>query len=174
MELKNILEENKKVIREKWALAVIETYEAYAVKFLRRTNNQFKNPVGHTIEKGIGELFDYLINDSGSNELPPTVIDLVKIRAVQDMPPSKAVSFIFIIKKIINELFVTNEHNGLIEQIEAFEASIDQTALAIFDVYMDAKQKLFDIKIREIKSGMFYQFENLQGNRDKPEGLPNQ
>jgi hypothetical protein len=153
----DLLKKNRRIIIEKWFGMVLESYEAYAIKFLKKNQNQFGNPVGHAIQIGIEEIFDLLLLNSDSLEWPKSMEEIVKIRAVQDFSPSKAIEFPFLLKKVLsNTLAADIKKHNLFESQQNFEQKIDQMALSAFDMYMEAKKKLFQIKINEIKSGMYY------------------
>jgi hypothetical protein len=78
---------------------------------------------------------------------------MIRIRAVQDFLPSKAIGFVFLLKRVIQEeLGREVRERGLGEELLDFERQIDDLALLAFDVYMQCREKIFEVRIREVKA----------------------
>jgi ferredoxin len=78
---------------------------------------------------------------------------ILKIRSVQDFSPSKAVGFIFQLKKAIEETLkgeICREQN--IEAWRAFQSRIDALALQAFDAYMNCREKICEIRVNQAKA----------------------
>jgi predicted component of type VI protein secretion system len=151
--LKELLKEKKLSIVDSWTQSVFETYQLEATKFFKLQKNQFSNPVGNIVSVNIEKIFDEMINDNNIGKIKSSLNDIVKIRAVQDFSPSQAIGFIYSLKKIINkELRQEIKDEKTIDELMTIESGIDNIALAGFDLYMEAREKIFQIRIKEIKS----------------------
>jgi len=64
MHLDALLAEKRSNIIKKWRDLIIATYPGDAKRFLRKEKNRFANPVGQTVSKEAGILFDELIKDA--------------------------------------------------------------------------------------------------------------
>jgi hypothetical protein len=72
---------------------------------------------------------------------------------VQEFTPSKAVGFVFGLKAIIREELATEILQGDIsEELAAFERRLDGMALICFDVYSECRQKISDIRVKELRN----------------------
>ena len=72
--------------------------------FLKNENDPFANPVGSTILKGIEDLFEGLIKEGDHRNKFFSFLDrIIHIRAVQEFTPDQALSFIFMLKKVIRD-----------------------------------------------------------------------
>ena len=70
--------------------------------------------------------------------------------------PSQVVSFIFSLKKIIRDDFKKEiSKNNLKDELFVFETKKDQTALLAFDIFMECKEKIFEIRANEVKNLTF-------------------
>lgn len=156
MNLESLLTQKKAAVLERWRDLIVQTYPADASEFLKREKDRFNNPVGYAIARGTEGIYDALIEGSASNVLSSTVDSIIKIRAVQDFSPSRAVAFVFLLKKAIREQLVAEmRENGFSEQLLTFESKIDELALLTFDSYMRCREKIHDIRVDEVKNGMF-------------------
>ncbi len=150
--IKQILKNNKPAIVEDWIDAIFETYPPETSRFLKQQKDKFSNPVGFTISNCAERIFDEIINDNNPDVINCSLNDLIKIRAVQQFSPSSAAGFMFLLKKIIirklnNILKNTESLNEFFE----IETRIDDAALAAFDLYSEAREKVFQIRVNEIK-----------------------
>ncbi len=151
--LKELLKNKRSLIVQEWIQSIIETYPVVTSKFLGQQNNRFANPVGFTIAQCIEKLFDQIVDDQNIEEIKTTLHDLIKIRAVQNFTPSEAVGFVFSLKMILRNMLEKEiiDKNSFKEFI-IIESKIDCTAIGAFDLYMEAREKVFQIKVNEIKS----------------------
>ncbi len=151
--LEKLLSQNKTTILKRWFDLILETYPADSVTLMRKEQNQFKNPVGATFSREIETLFKALCEEVQNGECQASLDAILKIRSVQDFSPSKAVGFIFQLKKAIEETLeseINREQN--IEAWRVLQSRIDGLALRAFDVYMDCREKICEIRINQAKA----------------------
>jgi len=157
MDLKNLLQEKRDLIVKKWCEFVIATYPEQSRKFLKKQKDAIANPVGNTIGEGVASIFDELLGESESEQMSLFLDNIVRVRAVQDFSPAKAVGFIFGLKAVIREV-LRDELKGeffqghVYEALVAFEAKIDVLALQCFDVYTKCREQIFEIRVSEVKN----------------------
>ncbi len=156
--LKDTLREKKPAILKRWFDVIMETYPTEAAGFLKGTKNRFTSPVGYTIYEGIDGLIDGLIREVPFEELSPLLDSIIKIRAVQKFSPSQAVAFIFHLKRIVNEeLQNMSDAHGVIDAaaLSEFGSKIDTLALISFDIYMESREKVYELKASEARKRAF-------------------
>jgi hypothetical protein len=153
MKLKDLLSERKATVVKEWFDLILQDYPADSTHFFKGQKNRFANPVGHTISQGIGELFDVLVDGlDSSDKVYSSLDDIIRIRAVQDFSPSRALSFIFLLKKVIREKVEREirEHQ-LSDELTSLESDIDKMALLAFDIYMKCRERIYEIKADEVR-----------------------
>ncbi len=156
MNLKALLSEKKAAIVKKWFDLIIDNYPADASNFLKKQKNRFSNPVGHTISQGIDGLFDEILHGIDSEKLFPFLNDIIKIKAVQDFSPSRAISFVFLLKQAIREEMGSEiKKKQMSDELRLFEEQIDELALLSFDIYMKCRERIYEIKADEARRMMF-------------------
>jgi hypothetical protein len=156
MKLKDLLIERKPHILVKWFDQIIESYPADSSSFLKKQKNRFANPVGNTISEGINDLFDVLVQGSDPEKVYPFLDEIIRIKTVQGFSPSQAVSFVFLLKKVLRETFKKEiRENSISEELALLESRIDDMALLSFDIFMKCKERIYEIKADEVKRMTF-------------------
>lgn len=138
---------------ERWFQLILETYPAGTSRFLKQEKDRFTNPVGYTISQEIEALYDGLLQEMNSDKLAVCLDNIIRIRAVQDFPPSQTIAFIFLLKKAIREELASEiAENRVLEELLKFESRIDKLVLLAFDIYMKCREKVFEIRVNEAKA----------------------
>jgi hypothetical protein len=120
---------------------------------MRKDRNQFTNPVGSTISQEIEVLYKGLLEGKNSEGFSASLNSILKIRSVQDFSPSNAVGFIFLLKKAMEETLKGEiREEPMREEWLKFLSRIDELALRAFDIYMDCREKICEIRINQAKS----------------------
>ncbi len=157
MDLKSQLIAKKSVIVKKWFDAVADTYPDNTSSFLKKKKAQFTNPVGFTLAEGLEALFDVLLKGLIPDTVKTFLDSIIRIRAIQDFAPSEAVSFIFLLKKIIRQELGNDilQQPRMNDELAAFDSSIDDLALYSFDIYMNCREKIYELKANEARNMTF-------------------
>ncbi len=148
MSINKLLAEKRSKIIKKWRDAIIKSYPEDGQGFLRREKSQFANPVGLTISTEIETLYDEIIKGENTEKISSCLDSIIRIRAVQDFTPSRAVAFVLQLKQLIREEL----GDGLADEMHILDNRIDEIALLAFDVYSACRQKISDIRVNEVKN----------------------
>lgn len=153
MKLENLLLDKKSGIIKKWRDTIIDTYPGDAQGFLRKEKGQFSNPVGHIIAKDIENLYGELVKGGDIEKISSSLDNIIRVRAVQDFKPSLAVGFVLQLKSLIREKLEGKVlKNGLSGELQALEDRIDKMALLAFDIYSQCRQKVYEIRVNQVKN----------------------
>ena len=154
MGLDEILLENKIAISEKWVEAVLSTYSAEGVRFFKKEADRFANPLGYSAKIGLEAVYEAIRTGQDFEELPTELEQFVKLRAVQTFSASDSVSFVFSLKNVVVEVCGKDlAQRASLKEWFDFEARIDRLALKIFDLYMENRELIYQIKVKEYMSG---------------------
>ena len=153
MDLENLLLQNKTAILKRWFNLILETYPADTAALMRKNRNQFTNPVGATLSREIETLFKQICEGVQNGECRASLDAILKIRSVQDFSPSKAVGFVFQLKKAIEER-LKNEicKEPVMDEWLKFQSRIDALVLQAFDAYMDCREKICEIRVNQARA----------------------
>jgi len=155
MQLEKILIEKRTSILRQWENCLLEKFAPETVQIFKKQKDQFANPMGHKISAGLGELFD-VICDAGDHEVEtPALGQLIKLRAVQQISASDAVSFVFQLKKIVRKESRKAKAAEVYEEWLAFDARVDAAALAVFDMFMASREQVYKVRMSELSSGRY-------------------
>ncbi|BCV21854.1 hypothetical protein hamaS1_19230 [Moorella sp. Hama-1] len=129
-------------------------YTPETAGFLQREKDRFANPVGYTIYEAITGLFEELLEVKDRAKVAACLDDLLRLKAVQDFPPSQAIGSLFLIKKIIQEELAGEIQAARVppEDIINFAGRVDRLALQAFDIYMACREQLYEIRVNEVKN----------------------
>jgi hypothetical protein len=156
MKLHDLLTQKRSKILNRWLDLALENYPTDTKRFLKKRKDQFANPVGYTISKEIGNLYEELLQGPTPERVSPILDSIIRIRAVQDNSPSQATAFIFLLKKVIREELKTEvQISELSDELSTFESRIDDLALLTFDIYMKCREKIYEIRVNEIKNQVY-------------------
>lgn len=152
MDLAEGFRNHKEKIVNRWVEYMMSTYGASEM-FLKN-RDRFANPVGGTIREALGTLFEILSKDTPIEESSGPLEQILAIRAVQDFTPGTAIAPINAVKHIAREVFgADKERKHLVNELYDFEFRVDLAMLRGFDIYMQYRERVYKVRIDEIKSG---------------------
>lgn len=151
--LQKLLQGKKVEILEKWEDSILSSFPPDAFHIFKKQKDPFANPVGHKVRTGLDELYDVLCDPSDEEILTPDLIQLIKMRAVQQVSAADAVSFIFKLKGIVRKELLKKGMAELYNEWLAFDARIDTAALVIFDMFMASKEQIYKVRVSEFQHG---------------------
>jgi hypothetical protein len=158
--LEKVLSKNKAAIAKQWFHLAAQTYAVDTAKFLQSKTDPFANPVGSALMTGLDGILEHLIHATDPNTLHSHLDSIIRIRAVQDFSPSQATAFILSLKKVLRDYFAKELRDSrLAAEFIELESSIDQICLIAFDIYMQCREKVYQISANETRKRTFKAFE---------------
>ncbi len=150
--LSKLSQKSRDAILKNWLQMVLESYPPDVAEFLQREQDQFANPVGSAIADGLAGALQELLGGMDAEKLSASLDEIVKIRAIQQFSPSQAVEFVFQLKRAIRQELGDEAADPLLqEELPEFESRIDRVALLAFDIYVRRREKIHDIRTRELR-----------------------
>ena len=158
--LVRIIEQKKTAIVKNWFDLTAQTYAPDTAAFLKSKTDPFANPVGSSMHSSLKVLLDQLINDMDLQVINSYLDPIIRIRAVQNFTPSQATSFILSLKRALRiSLAKELRDTRYAGEFFDFESKIDQLSLMAFDIYMQCKEKIYQIGANETRNRTFKAFE---------------
>jgi hypothetical protein len=152
MDLAEGFRNHRDKIVNKWVEYTLSTYAASG--FFVRESDQFANPVGGNIREALGKLFLLLTKGADTAECVPALEQIISIRSVQDFSPAQAISPLNAVKHITREVLgADSERKHLVAELYDFEFAVDLAVLAAFDIYMQFRERLYQVRLNELRSG---------------------
>lgn len=153
MSIENLLLKKRSAILEKWFNLILESYPPESSKFFNKEMDRFSNPVAHQITQGIAGIYDAISEGKDPGEIRPFLDEIIRIRAVQELSPSEAVSFFTLLKGVVREeLKSERAKEPMPGDLLRFESKLDDLTFMSFDVYMKCREKLFELKVNDVKN----------------------
>lgn len=152
MELVEALQNNRYKIVDRWEAYTLATYQSS--DFFLKEKDSFANPIGNTIRTSLKSLFKLLIQGGDGARFTEPLAAIMHLRAVQEFSPSQAIAPLNAVKHITREVLASEkETSGFITELYDFDFAVDLAVLAAFDLYMECREKIYQIRIDEIRSG---------------------
>lgn len=170
-ELAKIIAHKKAAIVKKWFDQTAKTYATDTAEFLKSKTDPFANPVGVSMISSFDGLLDQLIHDMDPQRINSYLDPIIRIRAVQNFTPSQAVAFILSLKEVLRTS-LTKELRDIrnVTEFSELESKIDRLSLMAFDIYMQCREKIYQLSANEMKNRTFKAFERAGLVSEKADG----
>jgi hypothetical protein len=167
MDLEKFLSQEKATIVERWLDLVLETYPPQTATLMKKETNQFANPVGYSTRHGLESIYEEFLGGLAPEKVNAVLDGIIRIRAVQDFTPSRAIGFVFSLKQVVRQLLEEAREKARkkgdagteplvsAEEMEAFDSKVDHLALLAMDVYSQCREKLYEVRVGEVKNRSF-------------------
>jgi len=154
--LSEALARRRGAVIDAWLARILRGYSGSTARFFLEEKDPFRNPVGQAFKRGLPVLFDQLVGAMDPAALKAALDDIVRIRAVQDFTASQAVAFVFDLKEVVRAALREDDAAGMPEiDLEPLDGRIDEMALAAFDLYLECRERLLEIRVHEMQRRMF-------------------
>ena len=162
--LVELIRERRETVVRGWFEKILATYPDEAARFMRSTGDRFHNPIGTALREELDELLDSILGD-GSAPGPVASLDrIIRPRAVQELAPSRAVGIVFRLKDAIRD--AVPEQVPLDEE-RWLDARVDGLAGLAFDLYMQCREQLCEIRVQEFRNRSITVLERLNSWRER-------
>jgi len=154
MTLAEVLEQKRNLIQSKWTDAVIGSYPTESAKFIVGNKNKFTNPLGYTLENSINIICCNYLNRDIHKECEQAIESMVRLRAVQDFTPTKALGIMFDFKAIVlTEIRDIVDTNDRFDEYLIIETQIDKMIDYALNFYIECRERVNEIKANEVRQG---------------------
>lgn len=152
MRLDEAFRNYREKIVNKWVDYTLSTYGASG--FFKKERDKFSNPVGGNTREALDRLYVLLTRNKDPNEFDAPLEQVMKIRSIQEFTASQAVAPLHAVKHITRDVLNRDkETENLTAELYDFEFAVDLMVLAAFDLYMQYRERLYQVRMAEIKSG---------------------
>lgn len=162
----NLSQGDRTEIVRRWFDLTVDRYPAETAKFLRVQADPFANPVGAALREELAPILDALLDQGDIASVEPSLDRIVRVRALQDMSPADAVSFVLALKEIFPEVVGTTTQTDR----QAFDQRVDDLLLTAFTVYSRCREQVYDIRVKEIRNRSLKVMERLNSWREQRAG----
>jgi len=165
----DLLREEADTIIERWGEAVLSSYPSDAAVLFKKQRDPFANPIGASVRSGTRGVFQAILDGMDPEALRSHLDTMVRIRAVQEFTPSRALAFVFDLRSIIREEIPRLDADPRLRRERAeLERLIDELALAAFEVYTACREEVNTLRVTEMKRQVSWVFQKL--GKEMPDG----
>ena len=167
--LEEILAAERPHILRRWLDVVLALHAPETARFLEDERDPFANPVGEIMRQATVVLYDRLCQPTTSAACPP-LEQLMRLRAVHESTPSRAVEFLLALKRLLRADLCAR-HCGQVAHADlvALEDRIDQLTLQAVDLFVAYREQLSVLRVNEARRGTEKLLERLRREDAEPE-----
>ena len=173
MRIRDQLRSRKDALVERWLDEVLDTYPDRGAELFRQQQDPFANPVGHALKTSTRGIVESLLSGSPDDgAVRRHLNEMIKVRAVQQFAPSEAVGILFRLKSAIRaELAEAPEDPESSAELTELDQDIDRIALLAFDVFVQHREQIYQLRVNEMKRRVSWVVERLNRGAGSREGL---
>ena len=149
MDLFRILSEKKPVILGKWLDCAFSAFPEGSALFFKGKGDGFDNPLGTMVRQSLEEVLSLFLVGRHVSEMSAPLERLAKVFAIQEMSASTALRHVFELRRIFRESLEGENYRE--EDLQRMERALDELALAAFDAYVLCRQRVFELRINDVK-----------------------
>jgi hypothetical protein len=132
---------------QRWTEAVMDAYPSGTGRFLRETQDPFRNPVGATLRETLPVIFDGLCGLSPEEEWERALDRVVRLKAVQDGTATEALAFLLRLKGLLRE--EARQSGTDAAGRTALEDAVDGLLFRAFEAYVRCRERISEIKVQD-------------------------
>jgi hypothetical protein len=152
MALIELLSHKKAEILTRWRELVFNTYVPETARFLNSQKDRFANPIAYQLNRGLTGILEVFLQGADSEQVLAQLDEVLRLKALQETFPSRALAFLFVLKTIIREELAQElQDPGCAAEMVELESRLDGLALLGFDAFMQRREKLCEVKVSEVK-----------------------
>lgn len=153
MSLRDLLIERRSALGGRWLDAVLGEYGEVTAARWRKEKDRFANPIGHLLGEGLPELVDTVAAGREPGERALSALEgIVRVRSIQDLSPSRAVGFVYLLRRAIrDELAAELAGGAYAEELAEIDARIERLALVAFDTYVELRERMYRLRQEELR-----------------------
>jgi hypothetical protein len=167
--LGELVAEHRDEVLASWRERILAAYPEEAARFLRNASDPFANPFGAALREELGTLLDAVLGPLDEERLRAGLDRIIRVRAVQGLPPSAAVGFVLDLKPILAQL-ARDGGGAAAGELERLDRQVDRVALAAFDVYSSCREQVCEIRVRSVQDRSLRHLERLDRWRSRRDG----
>jgi len=150
MTLKDLLAAKKTIILDRWLDRVLEDYPPDTQRFFRESKGPYSNPIGYTLRRGMEGIIDQVLRPVSIEEDRAILGPVMKIRAVENLPPSQGARFILPLREVLSDIVKEEMRRDLVGQEWLdLNSRINQLALLGINLYSECREKVNQLRTRE-------------------------
>ncbi|NQT93773.1 MAG: RsbRD N-terminal domain-containing protein [Lentisphaerae bacterium] len=165
-----LLRQKKEAIVQRWVDAALASYSDEGAAAFAREKDPFANPVGHGLRVATRRIFDALLDGPNAEAIREPLHEIIRTRAVQQFSASEAVGFVFQLRDAVRtELGRAGRDASLAPALAEFDGQIDRIALAAFDIFVQCREQVFELRVNEVKRRVSWVMDKMNKRDSDPE-----
>jgi len=168
--LARILQGKEDAIAKRWVELASATYPRETTVFLKGERDPFANPVGKMLRDASRPLVRALSEDRYELESLEGLVELMRLRSVQDMTAAQAVGIVPLLRSAVID--VVGDRFDTAGAVEELGKRIERLMLVSFDAFVISRERMYEIRMAERErhsASLLRRAERVLARTDTPE-----
>lgn len=152
--LKSLLLQDKEELSDAWFESLLNSYPEESRKYFRKHEAHFSNPIGYNLKHSLSSILEELLKDEPDADRINSELQMIlRIKGVQDVLPSQAVSFVPALKQTLERKYGLERlvQEFSLAELMDFYSNLDTVGLYAYDLYMESRELIYQLRITQIK-----------------------
>jgi hypothetical protein len=172
MTIQELFAQKRSQILAQWTGHLLRSYPAEGQGAFQG-GDPFANPVGSTISAGVEALYQSLLGGNDIAEMASRLEPIVRLRAIQGLSASAALAFLPAFKETVWESLAGEIREKRLEaEWVQWVRTFDRLVLRTFDTYVACREKVHEVRLREIERQSVKVWERIQDHYERKGETP--
>lgn len=153
MTLNQRFQQRWQAVAEAWLAKMLAALPESSRRFIATESDPFANPAGATLRRETRRICEGLARGDPPELSDGAMHEIIESRCLQGASAGETVSFVFLLKEILRtELRLpAATHEAWCE----LDRRVDALALAAFDAYANCRERLYNLRVNELKRSVY-------------------
>lgn len=144
---------NKSNILDEWYKCMVSSlYNSDETNYIMNEKDSFINPSGFILRAALTDIFEYLFEEKELDKIDVSLEKFTKLLALKGNDAEQILAPLFLLKSkiitIIESLYSSDKgYNEISKTLSRFDSII----LRVFNFYLKAREKIYEIRVNEVK-----------------------
>jgi hypothetical protein len=163
-----ILDKRTKIIDEWYDIMVSSLFNG-ETNYILHEKDHFINPSGIILREALSDIFAFFFEKVNIDDISVSLEKFIKLLAVNKNGVENVLGTFFTLRdKIIENWRSLSFSNNVNEELSTIQSYFDKLILRVFTFYLTAREKIYEIRVNEIKRLTF----SLLRNKGLIEKIP--
>lgn len=149
------LSERRAEILVRWRELIVESGARRDARLAPRGSDPFHDPIGAALARATAAVLDTLTGAGLDSRGVSLLEEFVRMRAVQGVKPSSTVQLVFALRQAVREVLGADLDRAPAQERQDLDRRIDAIALEVVDMLVSCREKILELRTREVLSGSY-------------------
>jgi hypothetical protein len=147
-----VINDKERLLNEWYKNMVLSLYNNDETNYIMNEKDSFINPSGYILKNALVDIFVYLFEGIELDKITESLEKFAKLLALNGSDTEKNLNILFLLKNKIEEFVKTQRiFENCQDEFFYITSKFDRLVHKLFVLYASARDKIYEIKINEVK-----------------------